>query len=97
MREYGRLKVIGTTPKQIRRIVRREGLLLSLCGIPLGLLVGGAIGFAIFPGTLELDGQSALSGCDRSSLRPDGISVHSCACPHGGEGIPNRSGPLQWL
>lgn len=47
MREYGRLKVIGTTPKQIRRIVRREGLLLSLCGIPLGLLVGGAIGFAI--------------------------------------------------
>ena len=38
MREYGRLKVIGTTPKQIRRIVRREGLLLSLCGIPLGLL-----------------------------------------------------------
>ena len=49
MREYGRLKVIGTTPKQIRRIVRREGLLLSLCGIPLGLLVGGAIGFAIFP------------------------------------------------
>lgn len=50
-----------------------------------------------FPGTLELDGQSALSGCDRSSLRPDGISVHSCACPHGGEGIPNRSGPLQWL
>lgn len=50
-----------------------------------------------FPGTLELDGQSALSGCDRSSLRPDGISVHSCACPHGGEGIPDRSGPLQWL
>ena len=50
-----------------------------------------------FPGTLELDGQSALSGCDRSSLRPDGISVHSCACPHGGEGIPHRSGPLQWL
>ena len=47
--KYGRLKVIGTTPKQIRRIVRREGLLLSLCGIPLGLLVGGAIGFAIFP------------------------------------------------
>ena len=97
MREYGRLKVIGTTPKQIRRIVRREGLLLSLCGIPLGLFGWRGYRVCHFPGTLELGGQSALSGCDRSSLRPDGISVHSCACPHGGEGIPYRSGPLQWL
>lgn len=47
MREYGRMKVIGATPKQIRRIVQREGLLLSACGIPLGLLIGGSIGFAI--------------------------------------------------
>lgn len=49
MREYGRLKVIGTTPRQIRRIVRREGLLLSACGIPLGLFIGGGVGFAIYP------------------------------------------------
>ncbi len=47
MREYGRMKVIGATPKQIRRIVQREGFLLSACGIPLGLLIGGSIGFAI--------------------------------------------------
>ena len=33
--------MIGTTPKQIRRIVRREGLLLSLCGIRWGFWLEG--------------------------------------------------------
>ncbi len=46
IREYGRLKVIGATPRQIRRIVRREGWMLSLYGIPSGLLLG-AIGSAL--------------------------------------------------
>ena len=49
LREYGRLKVIGATPRQLRRVVRREGLYLSLRGIPLGLAVGGVIGFAANP------------------------------------------------
>ena len=100
MREYGRLKVIGTTPKQIRRSRAAGGSCCYLfVGIPLGVLVWrGVSGLSIFPVHIgSWSGQSALSGCDRSSLRPDGISVHSCACPHGGEGIPHRSGPLQWL
>ena len=78
MREYGRLKVIGTTPKQIRRMVRREGLLLSLWGITLGSFGRGNDRVCNLPSTLELARQSALSGCDRSSLRTDGISVHPC-------------------
>lgn len=41
IREYGRLKVIGATPRQIRRIVRREGRTLSLLAIPFGILLGG--------------------------------------------------------
>ncbi len=44
MREYGRLKVIGATPRQLRRIVRREGMMLSFVGIPSGLLLGGVGG-----------------------------------------------------
>lgn len=37
LREYGRLKVIGTTPRQLRRVVRRERRALLWVSIPLGL------------------------------------------------------------
>lgn len=39
VRFYGLLKTLGTTPKQIKRIVRKQILLLSAVGIPLGVLV----------------------------------------------------------
>lgn len=40
IRYYGLLKTIGTTNRQLRRIVRRQALLLSAIGIPAGLLLG---------------------------------------------------------
>lgn len=44
IRFYGLLKTIGTTPRQLRRIIRNQALLLSLVGIPVGLLVGWLLG-----------------------------------------------------
>lgn len=38
--QFGVLRSIGATPRQIRTIVLREALLLSAIGIPLGLLFG---------------------------------------------------------
>lgn len=49
MREYGRLKVIGTTPRQLKKIVRREGIALSLRSIPLGIVIAGAAVYALMP------------------------------------------------
>ena len=40
IRFYGLLKTIGTTPRQLRRIIRQQALTLSLAGIPLGLVRG---------------------------------------------------------
>jgi putative ABC transport system permease protein len=40
IRQFGLLRAIGTTPKQIRTIVLREATVLALIGIPLGLLFG---------------------------------------------------------
>lgn len=37
---YGLLKTIGTTGKQLRKVVRGQALFLSLAGIPLGMLLG---------------------------------------------------------
>ena len=49
IRFYGLLKTIGTTKKQIRRLVRRQALMLSAVGIPVGLLVGYGIGAVALP------------------------------------------------
>lgn len=40
VQEYGRIKAIGTTGKQMKKIVFREGMLLAVIGVPLGLLAG---------------------------------------------------------
>lgn len=40
IRYYGLLKTIGTTGRQIKRLVRRQALLLCVGGIPAGLLLG---------------------------------------------------------
>lgn len=47
--EYGQLRTVGTTKKQIRGIVSREGLLISAIGIPIGLAAGSAVGYFAMP------------------------------------------------
>lgn len=49
IRFYGLLKTIGTTPRQLRRIIRRQAMLLSLVGIPVGLLLGWLVGGKLTP------------------------------------------------
>ena len=49
IRFYGLLKTIGTTPRQLRRIIRTQALLLSLVGIPTGLLLGWLLGGVLTP------------------------------------------------
>lgn len=49
IRFYGLLKTIGTTASQLRRIIRRQALLLSLIGIPIGLFLGFFSGKALVP------------------------------------------------
>ena len=57
IRFYGLLKTIGTTPRQLKRIVRLQAFLLSAAGIPLGLLLGWLIGGRLVPViTAQLNG-----------------------------------------
>lgn len=49
VRFYGLLKTIGTTPRQIRRIVRLQALYLSVAGIPLGCALGYWVGAMLTP------------------------------------------------
>ena len=49
IRFYGLLKTIGTTPRQLKRVIRQQALALSAVGIPLGLLGGWLVGGALAP------------------------------------------------
>ena len=46
---YGQLKTIGTSPKQIRYMIIRQGSILSLVGIPAGLVLGWLLGNGLLP------------------------------------------------
>lgn len=49
IRHYGLLKTIGTTGKQLKKIVRRQAYMLSLVGIPIGLIGGALVGKVLLP------------------------------------------------
>lgn len=51
---FGQLRTIGMTKKQIKRMARKEGILYALIGIPLGLVIGGMIGFMGCPDGFHL-------------------------------------------
>lgn len=49
IRFYGLLKTIGTTPRQLRRIIRIQALCLSVISIPVGLVLGWLLGSVLTP------------------------------------------------
>ena len=48
-KEYGKLRTIGATGKQMKRIVFREGFHLSRIAIPIGILAGAIAGYVLVP------------------------------------------------
>lgn len=66
IRLYGLLKTIGTTPEQLRRLIRQQALWLSFAGIPAGLLAGWCVGAVLTPVALSRtileDGGVTVSG-----------------------------------
>lgn len=67
IRFYGLLKTIGTTGKQLKRIVTRQALLLSIIGIPLGLVIGFLTGRGALPLMMA---QTTYGGAAVVSLNP---------------------------
>lgn len=47
--QFGQLRTLGMTQKQIKRLVSREGAALFLCAAPLGLIIGSVAGYFILP------------------------------------------------
>ncbi len=49
IRYYGLLKTVGTTTKQLKRMIRRQAYMLSAIGIPIGMLLGAVVGMVLLP------------------------------------------------
>lgn len=49
VRQIGQLQTIGMTEKQIKKMIRREGLLLSAIAVPAGLILSGIISYLMLP------------------------------------------------
>ena len=56
IREFGQLRTMGATPKQIKTILRTQGKILCILGTILGLTIGGTAAFLFKP-----DGWSWLN------------------------------------
>lgn len=53
IRFYGLLKTIGVTPRQLKRIIRQQALLMCIVGIPVGMILGYGVGVALMPTIME--------------------------------------------
>ncbi len=60
VRFYGLLKTVGTTPRQIRKIVTGQAMRLTAVGVPLGLALGAVVSFIAVP--FALSGASIDTG-----------------------------------
>ena len=76
-KQFGLLKSIGATNRQIRRTVLTEALLLCVIGIPIGLLVGcGGIGLTLRFLRPAFDTMIQLEGAEKVSM---GLSLEPAA------------------
>ncbi len=62
IRSYGLLKTIGTTGRQIKRMVRIQAMALSCIGIPIGLALGWCVGALLMPIVLLQVSKGISSG-----------------------------------
>lgn len=59
---YGKLKTLGTTTKQIRKLIYGQANRLCVIGIPMGLLLGWLLGMVLVPVLMgRLEGKAVVS------------------------------------
>lgn len=65
---YGLMKTIGTSPKQIKKIVRGQAFRLSIIGISIGLILGGVVSFALVPMAMSTFSSGAYANAMPSNI-----------------------------
>ena len=76
IKSYGQLRTIGATPKQIKRIVKREGRKLGSIGILIGTVLGVCGGFLLFSKGFNAVSYVATVISDTHKQLDHGICFH---------------------
>lgn len=63
IRQFGQLRTIGMTKRQIKKMVCYEGLMLCGIGIPAGLIIGAAISYFLRPAGWDWKNTVAIGAC----------------------------------
>lgn len=61
--QFGQLRTIGMTKKQMKKLVSREGRRLFLYAAPIGILIGGAAGYFIIPSGFSIANTLLTAVC----------------------------------
>lgn len=64
IRFYGRLKTLGATKRQLKKIIYSQARRLCLVGIPLGLVIGYFLGAVLVPFMITSTGGAAMVALD---------------------------------
>lgn len=67
IQEYGKIKALGATKRQMRRLIFKEGMILAVIAIPFGLIVGFVIAKGSF-GWLVEQGNKVSQGLTNSQI-----------------------------
>lgn len=62
IQSYGQLKTLGTTRRQIKKLISKQVMRLSCIGIPIGLLIGFFIGRSLVPFLMNGTVYTAAAG-----------------------------------
>ena len=74
VQEIGKLKAIGASKKQIRKLLLREGMFISAVSIPAGLILGFLITYIFLPKVME-------KGMEVSVMSYDAGDIHMFSLP----------------
>lgn len=61
--QFGQLRTIGMTKKQMKKLVSKEGRRLFLYASPAGILIGGIAGYFIFPSGFSIINTLLIAVC----------------------------------
>lgn len=59
--QFGQLRTIGMSKKQLKRLVSREGRMLFLRAAPVGLVIGGVVGYFLLPAGFSILNTLAIA------------------------------------
>ena len=66
VQQYGLLRTIGCSTRQIKRLVNRQAVWLTVIGLPIGLIAGFLVSWMLFPAVIEFFSYTALTATEMS-------------------------------